>query len=333
MRPALVALAGLAAALVLGGARTIPAQDQAETRFPVNPPPGGEAPGGAAQPQGGPVLDLSLREGSEGRNIPWDSFDRQSYLRVRDVVADAFAAREVRDITFRSRPEVFDFLLDHPDFASEVGLALRRGKYRVWRVGDAYESDDGAGARGRMWQVLREGGRRVFYIEGRYEGVMLPTFTGRMVVMLDTDYIEGPDGLTYCEARFASFVKFDTFMTGFLVRAAQGLSQVRVERQVRNFFKHVAAVNRRAYDDPEGLADELEGRPGVSPALMTRFREVLTAHLPPRWARPELFELGTVPSGLGPLDIGAESPAPGNVEPLEPAAAEPPPTLPYPVTP
>src|SRR5262249_31404488 len=51
MRPALVALAGLAAALVLGGARTIPAQDQAETRFPVNPPPGGEAPGGAAQPQ------------------------------------------------------------------------------------------------------------------------------------------------------------------------------------------------------------------------------------------------------------------------------------------
>ena len=240
---------------------------------------------------GAPVLDMTLAPGNDGRGIPWDAFDRAGYLRVRDVVADAAAAREVRDIVFRSRPEVLDFLLDHPDFASEVGVALRRGKYRLRRNGDAYEAADGEGASGRMWQVLNEGGRRVFYIEGRYDGLVLPIFSGRMVVLLDTPHLEGLDGMTYCEARFAGFVKFDSGLAEVLARSARILSEARVDRGVRRLFRHVAAVSRRAYDDPEGLADELDGHPGLSPEMMTRFRRVLTAHLPPRWAKPEEFRL------------------------------------------
>jgi hypothetical protein len=256
--------------------------------------PGYEAgrPDGAPPGQiGAPALDMTLAPATDGRGIPWDAFDRAAYLRVRDVVADAAAAREVRDIVFRSRPEVLDFLLDHPDFASEVGMALRRGKYRLRRTGDAYEAADGEGASGRMWQVLNEGGRRVFYIEGRYDGLVLPTFSGRMVVLLDTPHLEGLDGMTYCEARFAGFVKFDSGLADVLARAARILSEARVDRGVRRLFRHVAVVSRRAYDDPEGLADELDGHPALSPEMMTRFRRVLTAHVPPRWARPEEFRL------------------------------------------
>jgi hypothetical protein len=314
MRGAL-ALAGLAVAASLLIAVPPPARS---TESPASPPAGPalERPGGATTaPAGAAVLDLQLKKGTHDRAIPWDALDRESYLRVRDVVADSFAAREVRDIVFRSRPEVLEFLLDHPDFASQVGVALRRGKYRLRRAGDAYDAEDGQGARGRMWQLLHDGGRRVFYIEGHYDGLMLPTFSGRLVVLLDTAHLEGLDGMTYCEARFAGFVKFDSGLAEIVVRAVRALSEAQVDRGVRRFFRHVAALSRRAYDDPEGLADELDGRPGLSPEMLARFRTVLTAHLPPRWAKTEVFRLAEsepLDVGLGPLigDAPGEPPAP-----------------------
>jgi hypothetical protein len=309
------------ASLVVAALGLVAAPSTGQDGVPPGPPAAEPGFGGVpAQPIPPPVfgagLDISLKEGSQGRDIPWDAMDRTSYLRVRDVVADAFAAREVRDITFRSRPEVLDFLLDNPDFASEVGVALRRGKYRLRRAGDAYEAEDGEGARGRMWQLLHEGSRRVFYIEGQYDGPILPTFSGRLVVMLDTDHLEGLDGLTYCEARFAGFIKFDTGLTELLARVTRGLSEARVDRNVRRFFGHVAAVSRRAYDDPEGLADELDGRPGLSPEMLARFRSVLTAHLPPRWAKVEVFQLDeTSPAGPGSVEEPVIAPPPSGPAP------------------
>jgi hypothetical protein len=294
-------VAGLTAVLLLASAPAL-AQGTDGTPPALSGYDAGRPDAAAPIQMGAPVLDMTLSPGSEGRGIPWDAFDRAAYLRVRDVVADAAAAREVRDIVFRSRPEVLDFLLDHPDFASEVGMALRRGKYRLRRNGDAYEAADGEGASGRMWQVLNEGGRRVFYIEGRYDGLMLPTFSGRMVVLLDTPHLEGLDGMTYCEARFAGFVKFDSGLADILARSARLLSESRVDRAVRRLFRHIAVVSRRAYDDPEGLADELDGNPALSREMMTRFRQVLTVHLPPRWAKPEEFRLVEP----GPLDPGAD---------------------------
>lgn len=298
MGRATAVLAGWVAAAVVLAPSPCHARPQADAPAPSPPAFRSGPPGPAAVSRGAPVLDLTLREGSHGRDIPWDAIGPENYLRVRDVVTQVFAAREVRDIVFRSRSEVLEFLLDHPDFASEVGAALRRGRYRLRRAGDAYEAADGEGASGRMWLVLRAGGRRIFYVEGRYEGLVLPTFSGRMVVLLDTAHREAFDGLTYCEATFGAFVKLDSGLTEMLARVTRALSEARVDRSVRRFFRHVAAVSRRAYDDPEGLADELDGRPGLPEDVMARFRDVLTGHLPPRWASLEHYRL----LDTGPLD-------------------------------
>jgi hypothetical protein len=102
------------------------------------------------------------------------------------------------------------------------------------------------------------------------------------------------------------------------VRAARILSEARVDRGVRRLFRHVAVVSRRAYDDPEGLADELDGHPGLSREMMTRFRQVLTAHLPPRWAKPEEFRLGEAgPLDAGPDDAGLDDAGPAAGTPGE----------------
>jgi hypothetical protein len=227
---------------------------------------------------------LTLHEASGRRSIPWDRLDLDSYELVRDVVKGAAVAREVRDITFRSHKPVFDFLFDHPDFAADVARILREGKYRVRRVGTLYEADDGRGVRGVMKPLLSEEGRRLFYLEGRYDPPLLPPLSGRLVILIDTEHLDGPDGVTYCAMKFSGFLKLDSLVADAFARVVQTFSEDQVDRRVRRFFGHVAAVSRRAYDDPEGLAALLDGRAELPADQVGAFRELLLASVPPGWA-------------------------------------------------
>jgi len=242
-----------------------------------------------------PALDMALTPASPARDIPWDRLDRAAYERVRDVVQGAVVSREVRDIAFRSRKPVFEFLLDHPDFAAGVARALREGKYRVRSVGDGWEADDGHGAHGRLRVFYAESGRRLFYLEGHYDTPLLPTLSGRLVMMLDADHVEGSDGITYCEMRVAGHLRLDSTAAEVVATVARSFGEAQVDKKVRRFFGHVAKVSRRAYDDPEGLADELARRPELPAEQVTRFREVLMAHLPPGWSETLDFRLLDTP--------------------------------------
>jgi hypothetical protein len=229
-------------------------------------------------------MGLTLTEASGPQGIPWDRLDLDAYELVREVVGGAAVTREVRDITFRSHKPVFDFLLDHPDFAADVARVLREGKYRVRRMGSVYEADDGRGVRGLMKPLLAEDGRRLFYLEGRYDPPLLPTLSGRVVILLDTEHLDGPDGVTYCAMRFAGFLKLDSAVADVIARAIQAFSEDQMDRRVRRFFGHVARVSRRAYDDPEGLAALLAGRPELPAEQVAAFRELLLASVAPGWA-------------------------------------------------
>jgi len=256
-------------------------------------PPAGAAPPAesAASGSAGPGLDLTLSTRDAGPDIPWDRLRPDDYREVRDVVGGAFAVREVQNIVFRSRPAVYEFLLDHPEFAAEVARALRRGKYQLRRSGEVYELEDGPFARGRVRQLLAEGGRRVFLMEGRYEPPLVPLLAGRIVLVLDSEHVEGSDGQIYCQIAVAGHVRFDTELTAWVARVSRSLSETRVEGKVRSFFKHAAVVSRRAYDDPEGLAELMASQPGLNSHTLAAFREVLTRHLPPVWARHKTFGL------------------------------------------
>jgi len=285
----------LTAALVVHAGTSAPAwmrdaDVEADTRT-------GEHPRGSALPMtpgeapGPPSFDLVLDQASRQEGIPWERLDGPAYDLVRDVVAGALVEREVRDIAFRSRPEVFEFLLDHPDFAADVARLLRQGKYRLRRVGDAYEADDGRGARGWLKPVFAMPGRRLFYLHGRYDPPLLPSLSGRLVILLASEHVEGPDGVTYCAMRVSGFLKLDSTFTEVLVRVARSFSEAQVDKRVRGFFRHVAVVSRRAYDDPEGLADLVTGRPDLQPDLVAEFRRVMLAHLPPSWSEQQRFRL------------------------------------------
>lgn len=247
--------------------------------------------GSSPSPGAGLSIDVALSPSSSRRDIPWDRLAGADYQLVREVVTGAAASREVREISFRSRKPVFEFLLDHLDFAADVARILRQGKYRVRRAGDAYEADDGHGTSGTLKPVFADGGRRVFYLAGRYDAPLVPTLAVRGVLLLDAEHLEGPDGVTYCALTVAGHVRFDSPVADTLARVARSYSEAQLDRQLRRFFRHVAIVSRRAHDDPESLAEELSQRPELPAHRVAQFRDVLLGHLPPPWSETQRYRL------------------------------------------
>ena len=104
------------------------------------------------------------------------------------------------------------------------------------------------------------------------------------MILLDAEHLDGPDGVTYCAMKFAGYLKLDNAMADAVARVMQMFSEDQVDRRVRRFFGHVAAVSRRAYNDPEGLAELLATQPQLPADQVAAFRELLLAQVPPGWA-------------------------------------------------
>jgi len=82
-------------------------------------------------------------------DIPWQGIAVASQQRVREVTEHAIFSRDLHGIPVKSSPTVFDFLLDHPDFAAMAGRILGIVKYRIVKERDGiFWGDDAHGATG-----------------------------------------------------------------------------------------------------------------------------------------------------------------------------------------
>jgi hypothetical protein len=265
----------------------------------VAAPPEAEAPE-APSPAAGST-DLLL--GPAPRLIPWERLDEEAIVFAREVVGGALVFRHVEGIAFRSRPPVYEFLLEHMDFAAEVARLLGVGRYRVQRAAGGFQADDGRGARGLVRPLGGDDTRRVFSLEGGYDPPLLPTISGRLLLVLDAVHTRAPDGETYAEMSVAGYLRLDSALAEAIAGVARAFTEATVERKVKRFFRHVAKVSRRAYDDPEGLAEELEGHPHLPREVVAEFRRVLLAHRPPPWAEGIPFRLLPEPPAVDPGEL------------------------------
>src|SRR4029077_13305472 len=77
---------------------------------------------------------------------PPQDLAEQERARLQQVTQHASVTAQSNGESFLVRGDVFEYLLDHPDFATHVIRALEIGRYRIWREPDGLWLDDDAGA-------------------------------------------------------------------------------------------------------------------------------------------------------------------------------------------
>jgi hypothetical protein len=177
----------------------------------------------------------------------------EAHARVEAVASRAAVSTRVEGETFVARPELFEFLLDHPGLASDIARALRYGRYRIWRSGEGLVLDDGWGAKGVFTIVHAENGRRVVYARGRYESEWLPDIRGQAVVAIDYLVTPADGGRSAITPTVTGFLRLDTRFADSMARLAGALAQKQADRKARRLARTFAKTTHAIEADPAGV--------------------------------------------------------------------------------
>ena len=143
------------------------------------------------------VLGTGAAGAAAGRGPELPSTDprRRPGSRSQPVTDNPSLAVKVPGEPFVGRREVFEYLLDHPEFATHVTRALKFARYRIWRTPDADWGSTMAGGRSaRSSCSTRPVGMRLMHARGVYQHKILPDIHGEAVVVIDYTVQPAPEG-------------------------------------------------------------------------------------------------------------------------------------------
>ena len=194
--------------------------------------------------------------------------------RLERVADEASVATRVATEPFVTRREVFEYLLDHPEFATHVTRTLRLGRYRIWRTPGGLFLDDGWGATGHFSVVHATAGARVVYARGTFRQTALPTVHGEAVVIIEYD-VTPAAGRDLVHATVSGFVKLDSSFFALATKIGGVIVQKKADLEARRLMRVFARVSRAIEDDPSGVYERLRQRPDVPRREMEEFGRLL----------------------------------------------------------
>ena len=195
--------------------------------------------------------------------------------KLEHLVKHAFASTQMELEPYPARAAVFEYLLDHPEFASHLTRALRAARYKIWRETDGLWLDDGWGVKGRFNLVHAERGMRLMYAAGAYEQTMLPDIRGDAVVAITYEFRPDGHGRTLAATAVKAFVRLDSRVLRTVGTMGGPLVQSKADREGRQLLKVFAKVSRAIEDNPADVYRRVSERPDVPRPELEEFRRLL----------------------------------------------------------
>jgi hypothetical protein len=195
--------------------------------------------------------------------------------RLERVAEAAAVSTRVATEPFFTRREIFEYLLDHPDFATHVTRTLRLARYRIWKTPDGMFMDDGWGATGHFAVVHAAAGRRVMYARGAYKQMLVPTINGEAVAMIEYDVTPAGEHRDLVTATVSGFVKLDSGLLAFAAKMAGPIAQRKADLEARRLMRTFARASRAIEDNPADVYERLRQRPDVPLRALQEFGRLL----------------------------------------------------------
>jgi hypothetical protein len=191
-------------------------------------------------------------------------------------IADTASVRtHVRAEPFVARGDVFEYLLDHPEFATHVTRTLKLARYRIWHTPEGLFLDDGWGATGRFSVIHAVNGTRVMLAQGQYRQQILPVINGQAVVVLEYDLLPTRDGRASIRTAVTGFVKLDNRLLDLASRLAGAVVSAKAEKEAQRLVRVFARASRAVEERPAEVFAQLRERPDVPRRELEEFRQLL----------------------------------------------------------
>ncbi|HXG62549.1 MAG TPA: hypothetical protein VNO22_14360 [Planctomycetota bacterium] len=206
-------------------------------------------------------------------SFPLERLSEAHRAKVEAVLSDVAAVVSLEGGRVKSRPEIYDFLLDEMPFTGGVVRALGRGDWKIFRDPERPERNvfhvlDADGMSLRFELVWREPSRRLYVSEGVFPMGILPALRGSTVVVMRT-IPQGEEVWTDAVV----YVRVETPFYSGLAKGLRGLVEDKVREKSGYFIRAARWVAEEAAARPDELCRAAAGSPEVDPAALEEFRK------------------------------------------------------------
>lgn len=196
--------------------------------------------------------------------------------RLQEVAEAADVSTRVDGEPFVAQPEVFEYLLDHPEFASHVTRTLRLARYRIWRTPEGLFLDDGWGTTGHFWLIHAGPGTRVMRARGEYKKGILPSIQGEAVTLIEYGLTPIENGRALVRTTVSGFLKLESRFTALAVKVASAVAQRKADLEATRLVRVFARASRAIDENPLGVLEQLRQRPDVPQQELREFSRLLS---------------------------------------------------------
>jgi hypothetical protein len=191
--------------------------------------------------------------------------------RIENVLAHATISTRVEIEPYPLRLDVFDYLLNHPDFATQVTRALKLARYRIWTSADGLNLDDGWGVKGVITPFYGDKGLRVVYARGRYEQKVLPDIRGQAIIFVRY----GENGGAGKPALVTSMEVFAWLDSGMIASLAGSVAKAKATEEARHALRVFSRLSNHLELRADEVLAELARHPEVSRTELAELRRLL----------------------------------------------------------
>ncbi len=220
------------------------------------------------------VLAVATAWGGPAPGLP-AALPAPERARLQPIADHADVSTRVEAEPFLGRREVFEYLLDHPEFASHLVRALKLARYRITRTPEGLHLDDGWGVTGHFRVVYAADGTRVMLARGQYTKALLPAIHGEAVTVIAYETAPAVDGRDLFRTTVTGFVKLDSRLLAAAMKLASAAAQRKADLEARRLMKVFARVSRAIDADPAGVLARLRERPEVPLPQLAEFARLL----------------------------------------------------------
>lgn len=222
----------------------------------------------------------SSREAREEamRAIPYNELDRAARIKVGAVLANTTIFRHLPATAIECDPELFVFLVEHPDLVVNIWEALGVSEVELRRTGDAtYDAGDKAGTRGQIEYLYVGPQTHLVYADGSYTGsLMSRPVRGRCVLLMRSSYARTNDGRPVVRSSIDAFLHLDNVGVGMLAKTFQPLVTGAADHNFRETAAFLGSVHQAAIMNYAGMQRLTEKLNKVDAADRQDFSDLTT---------------------------------------------------------
>lgn len=219
------------------------------------------APPGAQSGDGGSDATSNRAAHDEAlRAIPWKQMSPANRATTQSVINSASIYRKLPTRVIDCDPELFTFLLRHPEVVIDVWHVMGVSQVSLSKGPDGvYHGTDGAGTNGTVRYLFSNWGPNaqnlaVVYADGGYSGAPFVTpLKAQSIMVVRSSAIQETNGRRYVTVRIDSFVRIEQLGVEIIAKTVQPWINKTADQNLIETLTFVSNFSRTAEKNPQGM--------------------------------------------------------------------------------